>query len=243
MKRLAVVALLVAGFALPMYAQRTAGHGGYSGHSAQAYHGGSIAAPPGRGPRSSGFSGVRSPGRLPISNPGFRRRDPGNPSPGPRGPERDHHRMPYRPEYGVGIPYLYPPWIGGIGTGYLGYSDNSGSDDSQPTQAVVNDPNASGGDYNAPPPDDYSPELRRPYQPSPGLAQPPPAQLTQEAVTLVFKDGRPSEQVHNYILTPTTLFIQDQQRRTIPTDQLDLVATAKASQDAGVDFQLPSTAR
>jgi hypothetical protein len=62
-----------------------------------------------------------------------------------------------------------------------------------------------------------------------------------EAVTLVFKDGRPPEQIHNYILTRTTLFVRDQHARKIPTDQLDLAATAKVNQDAGVDFQLPGT--
>ena len=44
------------------------------------------------------------------------------------------------------------------------------------------------------------------------------------AVTLVFKDGRPSEQIHNYLLTRTTLYVQDQHRRDIALDQLDLSA-------------------
>jgi hypothetical protein len=60
-----------------------------------------------------------------------------------------------------------------------------------------------------------------------------------DAVTLIFKDGRPPEHIHNYLLTPTTLFVGDQQRRTIPVDQLDLTATAQVNQDAGVDFRLP----
>jgi hypothetical protein len=67
-----------------------------------------------------------------------------------------------------------------------------------------------------------------------------PAPTREEAVTLIFKDGRPPEQIHNYLLTRTTLFVGDQGRRAIPTDQLDLVATAKVNQDAGVDFQLPN---
>jgi hypothetical protein len=58
-------------------------------------------------------------------------------------------------------------------------------------------------------------------------------------VTLIFRDGRPAEQIHNYILTRSTLFVGDGQRREIPTDQLDLAATAKANQDAGMDFRLP----
>jgi hypothetical protein len=62
-----------------------------------------------------------------------------------------------------------------------------------------------------------------------------------EAVTLVFKDGRSPVQIHNYLLTRTMLYVRDQQHREIPTDQLDLAATAKVNQAAGVDFQLPST--
>jgi hypothetical protein len=61
----------------------------------------------------------------------------------------------------------------------------------------------------------------------------------EEAVTLVFKDGRPAEQVHNYLLTRTTLYVQDQNRRSIPVDQLDLAATEKTNRDAGIDFAVP----
>ena len=62
---------------------------------------------------------------------------------------------------------------------------------------------------------------------------------SEDAVTLVFKDGRPSEQIHNYILTRTTLYVRDQHHRDIPLDQLDFAATQKLNRDAGVDFQLP----
>jgi hypothetical protein len=79
-----------------------------------------------------------------------------------------------------------------------------------------------------------------PYPPNSDWSQPVPAPTREEAVTLIFKDGRPPEQIHNYLLTRTTLFVGDQGRRAIPTDQLDLVATAKVNQDAGVDFQLPN---
>jgi hypothetical protein len=73
------------------------------------------------------------------------------------------------------------------------------------------------------------------------MARPAPAPASEEAVTLIFKDGRPPEQIHNYLLTRSTLYVGDQLRRAIPTDQLDLVATAKANQEAGVDFQLPES--
>ncbi len=75
------------------------------------------------------------------------------------------------------------------------------------------------------------------------MARPAPWPLSEDAVTLIFKDGRPPEQIHNYVLTRTTLFVGDQRRRAIPTDQLDLVATARVNQEAGVDFQLPEAPR
>jgi hypothetical protein len=68
-----------------------------------------------------------------------------------------------------------------------------------------------------------------------------PAASSQDAVTLVFTDGRPSEQIHNYMLTRSTLYVLDQRHRDIPLDQLDLLATAKANHDAGIDFRLPET--
>jgi hypothetical protein len=62
-------------------------------------------------------------------------------------------------------------------------------------------------------------------------------------VTLVFKDGRPAEHIHNYLLTRTTLYVQDGRRREIPVDELDLAATVKVNHEAGVDFQLSVAAR
>lgn len=105
-----------------------------------------------------------------------------------------------------------------------------------------------GGD-NGPPPDQGPQQALPPWpssDPSHANASPPlqvqaPEPQPQEAVTLVFKDGRAPEQIHNYLLTATTLYVQDQRRRDIPLSQLDLVATAKVNHDSGVDFRLPDT--
>lgn len=59
------------------------------------------------------------------------------------------------------------------------------------------------------------------------------------AVTLLFKDGRAPMQIHNYVLTRTTLFVQGLGHREIALDQLDMAATLKANHDAGIDFSLP----
>jgi hypothetical protein len=70
----------------------------------------------------------------------------------------------------------------------------------------------------------------------PAPEQPEP----EDAVTLVFKDGRPSEQVRNYMLTRTTLTIADGHRlREFPIADLDLPATEAANRKAGVAFAVP----
>lgn len=55
---------------------------------------------------------------------------------------------------------------------------------------------------------------------------------------LVFKDGRPPEEIHNYLLTQGTLYVMDRHSRAIPLDSLDLAATARANDEDG-DFILP----
>jgi len=62
-------------------------------------------------------------------------------------------------------------------------------------------------------------------------------------VTIIFKDGRPPEQIHNYILTRDILYVGDRHHSDIPVDQLDLTATARVNRDAGVDFHFPDANR
>jgi hypothetical protein len=122
-----------------------------------------------------------------------------------------------------------------FGSDYLGYPDDG--DTGNGTEAAADN----GGGYDAQPPEPDQEAVYPPYPPS--MPGPPPALDSEQAVTLVFKDGRPTEQIRNYVLTPTTLYVQDRQQRAIPVEQLDLLATAKINQDAGVSFQLPNTAR
>lgn len=61
----------------------------------------------------------------------------------------------------------------------------------------------------------------------------------QEMVTLVFNDGRPPEQIQNYMLTPTTLYVLDGYRRVIPLNELDVEATREVNLQAGDDFRVP----
>lgn len=68
-----------------------------------------------------------------------------------------------------------------------------------------------------------------------------PSLYDNDAVTLVFKDGRAPEKIHNYALTRTTLYVTDGRRREIPVASLDWAATEQANRAAGVNFQLPVT--
>ena len=88
-----------------------------------------------------------------------------------------------------------------------------------------------------------APIYRPNYQPSPAAQQPPPA--AQATVTLIFKDGRPPQQIHNYILSATGITVWDQlpsvRPREIPIDQIDMDATEKINRQSGVDFYLPKS--
>jgi hypothetical protein len=238
MKGLAAAALVLVCIVLPACAQRSSGRGGSSGHSAPAFHGGASV------PR--GFSGGRGgfiPGRA-ISVPrtqqtgassAFRRRPPYPPS----YLGRSRYRRPYVSPYRSVIPYRVSAWIAPY---YLGSPDDTGEDDSL---ASAN-PAAEGYDGQAdeqqlPPwPSGYD---QGPTAPLPAFSQPTPSPQSNEVVTFVFKDGRPSIQIHNYLLTRDTLYVGDRRPSEIPVDQLDVDATVKANREAGVDFRLPVASR
>ena len=147
----------------------------------------------------------------------------------------------YNPYYYYRGAYLVPGFLN-YGYGY-GYPDDSYYGDQQ--QSAPQDANAQGPDYEyGPPPGNeqaYAEAPPRPqYQPQPTAS---PDLQDQPEVTLLFKDGRPPEQVKNYAVTPTTLYVLDGARwREIPLNQLDLPQTEKTNHDAGVDFEVPAGA-
>jgi hypothetical protein len=116
-----------------------------------------------------------------------------------------------------------------VGPYLVGFPNDIGYDDSGDAGNAASVADSGQPDELAPPS----------YEPMPEPPGSQPALGSEGAVTLVFKDGRPPEQIHNYLLTRNTLYVQDQKHQEIPTDQLDLVATAKVNEDAGVDFRLP----
>jgi len=146
---------------------------------------------------------------------------------------------PYWPWWGWGYPFLN------------GYWDSNDDYDTQPASnyAASQYPEYAPSQYEKPSPDQSQPEEPSytpwPYsQPAPSESQAAPAAIAEvPSTTLVFKDGRPNEQVHNYLLTSKTLSILDRNRRDIPVDQIDVAATARANQAAGVDFAIPGGGR
>jgi hypothetical protein len=147
-----------------------------------------------------------------------------------------------RPNRGVGYRRNYPivyagyPWL--IPFGY-GFSDGDEPGDEgvyQPPQEQAEQP-----------PFDYeemaanAPAPFRPEYPEPAAPPPEPAR-DQPATTLIFNDGRPPAQVHNYALTATTLYALDcDTRKEIPLSLLNVTATVETNRAAGVDFALPIT--
>jgi len=174
-----------------------------------------------------GFTGApRYASSRPVIAPGFR-------GSGPRyynaRPPYYAYRGSYPSFYNTRIRYAVPSWIGWGYPGF-GYSDSGGYDNSAPAASYESP-------YESPQYDEGPPAPA--YQ----VLYPPSVPESEEAITLVFKDGRPPEQIHNYILTRTTLYVRDQYRSDIPIDQLDIAATLRVNRDAGVDFQLPEAPR
>jgi len=139
------------------------------------------------------------------------------------------------PGYGGGVVYVAPGY-GWIAPAFPLYPDDSGSDDSA---AGPSQPGQPAEGYDAEPPYPAPPEPPGIYPPAGTDSDSAPMPFSADGVMLVFKDGRPPLRVHDYVLTHKTLYVWDRRQLVIPTDQLDLVATNKANQDTGVDFQLP----
>ena len=142
-------------------------------------------------------------------------------------------------------PYVYPGFLSfgyGLAGGY-GLTPDDGQSDAYdetqdaPMQEYGPPPGPEvGGDAVA----EYAPPVYRTAYHGESSTQ---AEVHQQpATTLIFKDQRPREQVHNYVLTGSTLWALDgEARREIPLAALDIPATVEANRDAGVDFALPTS--
>ena len=161
----------------------------------------------------------------------------------------DHH---HRAVYWGGYVYPYYPWFyaGPIFTGYVdpwlfapdSYDDSSGY--------------ANNGGYVAAPYREYGTQPSQPYPQE--YYEGEPAAVGQafgrgsyagqsgavgaapaSTLTVIFNDGKPPEQVHNYLLTADSLTVLDSHYRQIPMAQIDVGATEQANRAAGIDFHVP----
>ena len=129
----------------------------------------------------------------------------------------------------------------------LGYSDFVGDDADQ----TADQQGSAQPAESVPPPDSgyrsaYSGNEEPAYPVQQAYTSPsvPSAPIAPEPeLTLIFKDGH-TEAIHNYVLTPSDLVVLDQastgRQQRISLDQLNLPATEKAAQQAGVDFSPPA---
>jgi len=251
MKRLFAVALVAMGMVAPACAQHGGGgHGGGGGgfHGGGFVSRGGFAAP---GGFAGGVNRGAAGGRMYVPRYGMG----GGPVVANARPSFYHggwrrgYVAPYGYGYGVGVGYV---GYGGPGYGWLdANSAGYGSGDDSGYESGYGD----NGPYEVGPYQDGSGVAAEGYgapggeeQPAPyttprPVPQPSPAAqpslYDNDAVTLVFKDGRAPEKIYNYALTRTTLYVTDTRRREIPVAALDLAATEKVNRAAGVRFQLP----
>lgn len=182
------------------------------------------------------------------------------------GPDRfrggDHHRRPYDRGFNEfnGYPYNYAysvwpaypidldPWL---------FTPDDWDDDSAQAGDSGNvpapypqygqpEPGPQGYGYDAQP----YPSAEQGYEAPPASVQPRMARqpytgasaaTPQEAVTLIFKDGRAPETIHNFMLTADSLTVLDGAYQRIPLDQIDVAATQSANRAAGISFEVPGS--
>jgi hypothetical protein len=237
MRRLIAVGLVVGGVAMQACAQRGGSRASSAGHSSGfAGYGGSFASRSIPAFRVS--SSLRTAPQLSESRYGGATANLRQPNSyrGPvyAGPHR--YRRPYVPSYGVGVPYSVGAWFG---PHCMGFQDCGLYGDDAAYAPPAPDAGHSAAEYDAQAQATPSDSFRPAYERQRTAVEPEP----EEATTLVFKDGRPAETIHNYILTRTTLYVRDEMHRELAVADLDLAATQKVNKAAGVSFQLPGAAR
>jgi hypothetical protein len=162
-------------------------------------------------------------------------------------PNRDfrfhHHHHPRN----LGYVYPYAPYYYGA---YAPYALNYGYDDSPYTGYVAGTFDTS-PEYASPPQYSPSPDYYPPSSSPPPVSSAPEPQSYQqqkpsrrasdelaEPTVLVFRDGHRQE-VANYAIMGSTLFVLSGPRSRIPVAELDVPATERENQSRGVDFHVP----
>ncbi|MGC2617810.1 MAG: hypothetical protein WA414_02150 [Acidobacteriaceae bacterium] len=238
-------------------AQRGGGGHGGGGH-AGGFSGGGHAGGFGGGFASHGFGGGYSGRSLYSGRASYVSRGDGNAprasyaiparsyAQAYRSGSRDRYRRPYRSPYRGYGGYGYPYGIGnswGVLPWDLGYPDFNGYDNGyvdQPTADASQQP----VDAGQPLPDDDRPPYAAepyPYPQAPAVAAAPVSD--EPALTLIFNDGH-QQSIRNYALTSNYILVLDNaangREQRIPLTDLNVPATEKAAQQAGLDFTPPA---
>lgn len=147
-------------------------------------------------------------------------------------------------------PYAYP-YV--IDPGFYDWSVPNDSGDGQAGAAANYAPYADyGGTFDAGPQAPYYPPgayAQQPYEqaPMPSGARPgypvtsSAAPVAEEPLTLIFKNGRASQTIRNYMMDSKTLTVMDAQHyERIPLDQIDVAATIQTNRLRGINFTVPA---
>lgn len=242
MRRLLPIAAFALALAVPLWAQHGGGHagghaGGFGGHG----FGGHIGSP---GHISGGMHSTPSRGfnRTPsFSQRGFSHRGFGNDG------FRHHriHTFGFRNSCfgfrcrGFGYGYRYPWGYAGYYDPYWWDSSSSYDEDYERDRAIANEMNQQSLEEQRV----REQEERDGDQDLYARSAPPaaPATEAQPSTVLVFRDQHQKE-VRNYAIVGRTLInFAAQRTEKIPLADLDLTATAKANDDRGLTFRLPSS--
>lgn len=159
--------------------------------------------------------------------------------------------------------FFIPDWIG-LGTvgcypdGSVDYYDSfddfdcnnmqlDDQDQDQDQPQVYGDDNGYGSEIPPPPPDQpqyqqpqYQPPAYHNPAPSPSQSQMPSTEIAaNQTTTIIFNNGHAPEQIHDYALTGTTLYVLGQHQQEIPLSEIDLARTEQTNRNAGIEFQVP----
>ncbi len=153
----------------------------------------------------------------------------------PFAPGHRHHRRDDESLIPVAVPVYIPYAIGYEPDENEGSAGEADSDESTyaygPGQVERKGNGTSDDSYGGPPAEDEA-----------EAAEPPEPVTPQPATVLVYKDGHHAAVVNFAILGDALFDFDDEHTRKILLADLDLAATEKANDAAGVDFKLPTSA-
>jgi hypothetical protein len=147
---------------------------------------------------------------------------------------------------------LYPNWLGYpylIDPGFYDWGDDDYDANDQSgvaTEGVAPYPDEGYGAPDGPPQPEYADELppwNGPIE-SPRVAAPSAPSAPDEPLTVIFKSGRAPVKMRNYMMVAGVLTDLDSSHyEQIPLNEIDVAATQRVNNAAGVVFQIPGASR